>query len=205
VTMDFRPLNVIGISTPDWGGRSLQLGTLSRINHVASIVPGKRGGLLWTESSATCTLPDLWENRIIKGVQFHPIEDRLAEEAAKGSTIWLYRLRSALTEEELRRATERAHSLHGRPYDYLGAWQARVPLGGTLRRWLLPLKRELHKLCCHEYTGAVVEATGRIGRINPSEWNPGALCRMLVAIGKYESPEWIGGRLSYWGRRINPT
>ena len=202
--INFRPGDGIGISGRNCRGRVIQACTcaMGGINHVVLVGQGS-DGVRWWEASTTTRTRDLYADKVLSGVQVHHIARRLAEEGPKGSVVWHYPIRVPLLHPGMISGLrEWCRNQHGRPYDYYGAFQARVLAGGSLRRWLFRTRENLHSYFCSEFVAAALRQVGEFPCHDASEWSPAALCHALVETGSHWPPVLIQGPYAHWGRRV---
>ena len=145
--------------------------------HLAQIVPSPRYGLVWAESSMSTRLPCLYAGHVVKGVQAHLITSRLAEERARRSCVWHYRWLRPWSEQELESLWQAWYWALGEPYDWWGAFDARLLGGGLLLKaglhhWL-PSRISNGAWFCSEMVLNACRAVGRWGQAgNPSQYAP---------------------------------
>ncbi len=133
-----------------------------------------------------------------RGVQVHSLEDRLKLHLGpRGGQVWRLPLRS----------TKRLHSLTlwareaelrdacvadlGRPYDALGALQARFFGLGWTRRYRRARTDANRAFFCSEWAAKIYQDMGWLGDVIPSHENPKSLVRLLVDRGICGPPEEI--------------
>lgn len=133
-TQRFRPGDIIAIAGTSCRSRLIQACTAASsrgISHVAIISQGQNGPHWWEASIGTST-PDCVAGARLTGVGCYSIKARLDEEAARGTTVWHYRLRQPL---------------NGVDTDRLDAWlraqreglrSPRGNAGPRIRRWDAP-------------------------------------------------------------------
>lgn len=130
------------------------------------------GRTILFESTTLNDRPCYIQNKLVKGVQAHPIEYRI--ETYKGK-IWHYPLRMKLRGYEKVKLTHYLLTQLGVAYDYAGAGRA----GGKLIAHLEGLlrKENLSNLFCSELCAAAHREIERFDTLNASEWNPNSFTR----------------------------
>ncbi len=211
-----KPSDLIGVQSHNCVGRTIRwCSTRSRRklspdapNHLAQIIDSIPNGPLWAESSVTTQVPCVRCNQR-KGVHFRLIAGRLREEMRRGSTIYRYRFiahRSVITGKAFLEAERIAlydawMAKHGQPYDYWGAYDARLRGAGRLLRLglykYIPDRAKNGKWFCNE---AVLRCLQQVGRWpedgNPSRWNPATAVADLLERGVVEQEMiWESDRL----------
>lgn len=193
--MDFAPGDIAACYGRDWQSRLISWGTASVLaprrlrvgpSHVA-ILCEHAGDLAWVESTTCCPSPCLIRGRPVAGVQAHRPRDRIADYAAQGGHVDLYRLteinRLEASESQLLSTILIDHFLlPGRPYDVAGALLSGTRLFQLTR--LFP-GANLDELFCSELVAAVAMRLNRMNHANPTRFNPARLLRTLVESGKY--------------------
>lgn len=144
------------------------------------------GGPLWVESTSLCEHACVIARDKVSGVQAHEPEVRIRDYTSSGGRVVLYRLSPidslSSPESELLERILVKHFVERRlRYDYRQA-----VLSGTRVLSLSNLfVADLEKLFCSELAAAVLMRLGRLGRGNPSRFNPSRLVRRLVRNGTY--------------------
>lgn len=173
----WQPGDIGGVRRPDCVSRGIGLATSACFagpTHLFQILQHPNG-ILWWEASVSTQVRDRFTGRIVRGVQCHLPHQRLAEEQLHGSTVWRYRWREPWTEDELRRLNVAWAVCHRMPYDWWGAFDARLLGGGLLLRAglhrLLPDRSKNRKWFCSELVAHGLKVAGR-WEGNPSQWAP---------------------------------
>ena len=157
-----------------------------RVNHVMICALHPDSGQL-VEYESTMSLPESMPCMIrgepIKGVQAHPIQERLDYAANRGNAVWHYRPRRPLGVGSAQTLMDFCYERLGTPYDYWGALRARgLGLGwfshclqDRLANWL-PNRIAMGNLFCSEMAAAALQTVHRFNTTNPSKWSPASLC-----------------------------
>jgi len=186
--------------------RVIQLCTLSksRLGHPATHVlfaahlcgNTNRPLLLW-ESSFTVKLPCYVQGRVVRGVQCHPVLERIRYEWARGGRLWLYRLRKPLKPWEQETLAIACRRSLGTPYDRFGAFRARTLGCGWLAQRLerhfptafarlVPDVENNGKYFCNEFVAAMLRTVRRFRRPSASRFNPATFVLAQIVDGIVE-------------------
>jgi hypothetical protein len=145
------------------------------------------GQTLWAEATTLAARPCLIAGQMVSGCQVHQPEDRIADYVEAGGRVVVYRLSpvNQLDRGETMLLTKivlKHFVLPGVRYDYGGA-----VLSGTRLLQLTSLfpSAALDSLFCSELIAALLMRLGRLGRDNPTRYNPARLLRRLVRDGTY--------------------
>lgn len=155
-------------------------------SHVAMSVYLKPFGYVWLESTSLCTRPCLYHNVQKSGIQVHRPVDRIDDYLNQGGRIDVYRLTQI----------DRVHSCETSKltevcWDLIYA-NASYDLGHALISGTRVFKysrllpgADLEQLFCSELCAAILQAMGRMNRIDPGVYNPACLLRTLIRQGTY--------------------
>ena len=194
---DLKAGDILGFSGDSWWSAGINIATygfpwwsLSHVGIIAEIPedclwPGFDYEVHWNfrswppapgtkvlfESTRSCSLPCIFQNEIVRGVQGHKPADRIAEYRGK---VWRYPMCRELRPLESERLTHFLLSHLGRNYDALGAFRA----GGIGFSWLESRFRpeDLTSLFCSEYVAAAQKHI-RLLHGSASRWSPNLLVR----------------------------
>ena len=140
---------------PNWG-----------VSHVA-IVGEWEGIPILFESTTQTERPCYITGSSIKGVQAHPIAQRIEE---YNGHVWHYPLYRELYNHEATRLRRFLHDALGTPYDLRGA----IRSGGIVTNFLEALLRaeDLSSVFCSELMASAFGNLGLYSIANASRWNP---------------------------------
>ena len=178
-----RPGDMLGFVGCDLTSALINLGTLSLpfcgLSHVAIVAPDHQTrpkSLVLYESTSLADRPCCIQKKVVRGVQAHPIVERLTEYRGR---VYHYPLLRMLKRSEVAELTLRAYGALGTLYDYLGAFRSRdLPLAWLQRR--LFGEMELATIFCSEFVAWLWKCLGRGAFANPSAWSPNRLGRYAV-------------------------
>lgn len=146
-----------------------------------TIAAGPRPQMVLWESTTLCDLPDMLTGNCVKGVQVHPIMDRVR--SYPGTVFHLPLMPSwNLNHDEWRTLTRFLNHHKGGMYDYSGAG-----LSGTRAlKFLRNRYPDPHSMFCSELCCAGLMRVNRYDNgVNPSTVNPANLVRDCRASGRY--------------------
>jgi hypothetical protein len=171
----------------EWKSRVIEWGTRGP-SHIGIILEAA-GRLLLYESTTLCDLACELTGKLVRGVQAHTPEKRIA---AYDGLAFRMPLRVPLSAEETNRLTNTAlrDFPPGTPYDLAGA----LASGPRLKhwRWLLPYP-DLGSMFCSGLCARLLQCVNRMNWHNPTCFSPGDLVRnqLWAAVhGKPESLAW---------------
>ena len=113
--MKYKAGDIILFSGKGWMSRLIKLGGLTKYSHVGVMLDEE----LLIESTTLSNIPDLFTNKMHKGVMVVRLQDRIDKYNGK---IYHRSLKEELTEEQKDKMLEVAKELHGRPYEE-SKWQ----------------------------------------------------------------------------------
>ena len=188
--MDLQAGDIIGVGPGDGIGFAINLGTWgwpfrwpacwAGLSHIAfcAHLPDLKTLALW-ESTTLATTPCLVAGRCKEGVQSHPIDQRIRQWTDAGRAVWRYRLRRPLGPLRQAMLAEFCFEQRDKPYDRLGAFDARDLPIGWFRRCCFG-REDLASLFCSEFAAAGLRFVGRWCDENVSGLNPNRFTRRGV-------------------------
>jgi hypothetical protein len=180
--MDIKPGDILGFRSPGWVSKVICLGTFGDIAHVG-IVARHGGKLLLFESTTLAAdgAPCCLQNKKIKGVQAHPLDEALKRRAA----IYHYPLVKPLSEQQTRKLTIYLTCQLGKKYDYRGA----IGSGGGIMLRILRCflkKASFTDIFCSELCAGGYDYLEILPSRNASAYNPVAFLRRARRYGIHE-------------------
>ncbi len=178
--------DVLGFLGRGFGSRFINFGTYGipnwGVSHVA-IVGEWEGIPILFESTTQIERPCYITGAYVKGVQAHPIAQRIEE---YNGLVWHYPLYRDLYNHEATRLRRYLHQGLGIPYDLVGA----VRSGGAGLSWLESMFRDedLSSVFCSEWLASAYATTGLYSIANASRWNPNRLTRRFRRAGVLRRP-----------------
>ena len=167
---------------PPLAPRGLRAG----ISHVAIAAPDPRGQMAWWESTSLGDRKCLVQGRVVRGVQVHDPEARMADYIRAGGKVVIYRLveidQLTSIEQHNLFVMLRGYVKRRTSYDFAGAAISGLQIC-SLIRWLKVADDD--ELFCSELIAAVLQRLCRMNRENPARFHPARLLRTLVRQGTY--------------------
>lgn len=167
----------------DWTSRIIELAT-GGPSHVGIVSHFSGKGFLLAESTTLCDLSDAFDGRRERGVQFHVPDQRIAAYNGRVTRMSLSN-GNWLTAREIGELTQFLWRMREVPYDLRGALWSGTRLLKLSGFFPYPDSRSLF---CSELCAAALMRVGRLGRGNPTLFNPAALKRRLLWDGTYDAP-----------------
>lgn len=162
--------------------------------HVAIATPSpiRPAELDWLESTSLASLPCIYREAVVRGVQIHDPAERVREIEAKGGRVEILRLTpiSSLSRSEIDVAKKvAAHVLFDHvDYSMFGA----IKSGTTLIRLLNLTSPSIGEMFCSDLVARLCQRFRCVDFGRPDRVTPANLCRALVRSG-----QWVrAGRLS---------
>lgn len=180
--MELKAGDIIGFSGSGPISDLINVGTFGiprwHLCHVGILAELDNQLLLFESTSLGKDVPCVLQEKVVKGVQAHTIEEFLEREGR----IWVYPLHRTLYLRESRRLTYSLLGKLGKRYDLLGAGRAG---GGLVLRWLrVLLRREnLDQEFCSELTADEYSKLGVLPTGNASAYNPNSFVRRARRAG----------------------
>lgn len=177
---DVRPGDVIGFSDLSSLGRWINYTTWGLpgwgLSHIAIVAtsPLDDGEAVVFESTSSCNRPCLVSKRVVRGVQCHWLQNRIADYHGRA---WVYPLAEPLGEIASRLLLQLCFNDCGIPYDYWGAFRSRSLGLGWLARLIHPRPENLRAYYCSEFVAERLRDLKRLDVDNVSEWAPNPLMR----------------------------
>ncbi len=178
--------DVIGFLGRGFVSRFINLGTCGipnwGVSHVAIVGEWEDIPILF-ESTTLNDLPCYITGNFVKGVQAHPIAQRIEK---YDGYVWHYPLYRELYHHEATRLRRFLHDSLGTPYDSIGA----VRSGGVVTNLFEGLLRaeDLSSVFCSELMASAFGNLGLYSIANASRWNPNKICRRLRKAGVLKRP-----------------
>ena len=188
--MRFQPGDMIGFadcSMMSFGIRVCSGGRCgSGLSHVGIVVehPDYRSPLIF-EATTRCSLPCLYANERVSGVQAHRLAERIAQFSG---SVWHYPLTIPLGLRQMANLRRYCVDSLGLPYDWWGAWLARRTFIRCLTRRFVR-DRTLGKLFCSEFVVRAWAAVAFTGL--PADLAPTQLATLAVKRGFLQPPEQV--------------
>ena len=172
-----QPGDILGFSGCNWKSSLIRVctgGCCGGLSHVGIAVawPGHKRPLI-CESTSLCDLPCVVQGRVVKGVQFHLMRERIATYRGR---VWHFPLARPLLPGESAALTSYCRAYLGVEYDRRGAIGARH----TFLAWLLRRSENLDRLFCSEWMVAAMRYMHRFRTDNASAWSPNAAIRTML-------------------------
>lgn len=192
----FSPGDLIGFSSWTLDGVAINCASLGLplwdLSHIGIVArhPDHPWPLL-CESTSLYREPCVVQSKILDGVQWHKISERIR---GYRGLVWHYRLKVPLDRYESADLAAFLVEMTGRGYDALGALGARDTLLAALVR--LGRAEDLISLFCSELCAAAGRAMGRFPHVrNASGYSPNRLARKAVCCwATHQRPLWIKRR-----------
>lgn len=194
-----RPGDVLGFSACSLSGAVINLTTKGipcwGLSHVAIVceapTESDRPGLVLCESTTLHRSPCVVTRRVVSGVQFQGIDQRVRTYRGK---VWHYPLAEPLNLLETLLLTKYCQQQAGKSYDWRGAVGARDLFWGRVRRIICASlgrcgrEQAMHYLFCSELVAGALNDLGRFRTLHADHWSPNRLARAGLDRGTFAKP-----------------